>query len=40
MAEQFNAAGLNASYLTSDRDSEREQLNRELAKGKIGYLSW
>ena len=38
MAEQFNAAGLNADYLTSDRDSEREQLNRELAKGKINYL--
>lgn len=38
MAEQFNAAGLNADYLTSDRDSEREQLNRKLAKGKINYL--
>ena len=38
MAEQFNASGLNADYLTSDRDSEREQLNRELAKGKINYL--
>ena len=38
MAEQFNASGLNADYLTSDRDSEREQLNRKLAKGKINYL--
>lgn len=38
MAEQFNTSGLNADYLTSDRDSEREQLNRKLAKGKINYL--
>jgi len=38
MAEHFNAFGLRADYLTSDRDSEREALNKKLAKGYINYL--
>lgn len=38
MTEQFNNYGLKADYLTSDRDGEREKLNRQLAKGEINYL--
>lgn len=38
MAEQFNIFGLHADYLTADRDSERDRLNKALAKGEINYL--
>ena len=38
MADHFNAYGLRADYLTADRDSERERLNRKLSKGEINYL--
>lgn len=38
MADSFNAYGLKADYLTSDRDSERDTLNKQLAKGEINYL--
>lgn len=38
MAEQFRLFGLRADYLTSDNDDRRDELNRQLAKGKINYL--
>ncbi len=38
MAEEFQRVGLKAAYLTSDNDSERQSLNRQLAKGDINYL--
>lgn len=38
MANQFKAQGLKADYLTSDRNSEREELNLKFAKGEINYL--
>lgn len=38
MAEEFQRVGLKAAYLTSDNDSERQSLNRQLAKGEINYL--
>lgn len=38
MAESFNAYGLKADYLTSDRDGERDVLNKKLSKGEINYL--
>lgn len=38
MAESFRENGLRADYLTSDRDKERDVLNKELATGKINYL--
>lgn len=38
MAESFNAYGLKADYLTADRDSERDSLNKQLSKGEINYL--
>lgn len=38
MAESFNTYGLKADYLTADRNSERDILNKQLAKGEINYL--
>lgn len=38
MAKSFNAYGLKADYLTADRDSERDTLNKQLSKGEINYL--
>jgi superfamily II DNA or RNA helicase/HKD family nuclease len=38
MAEQFSTYGFRADYLTSDRNSERETLNKQLARGEINYL--
>lgn len=38
MADNFNACGLNADYLTADRDGEREVLNKKLSRGEINYL--
>lgn len=38
MAEEFRRVGLKAAYLTSDNDSERLALNKQLAKGEINYL--
>ena len=38
MADSFNACGLKADYLTSDRTNDRDTLNRKLAKGELNYL--
>jgi len=38
MAENFKECGLKAEYLTTDRDSERDTLNKQLSKGEINYL--
>ncbi|MBO7433085.1 MAG: DUF3427 domain-containing protein [Salinivirgaceae bacterium] len=38
MADQFKRLGLKAEYLTSDKNEERETINKKLAKGEINYL--
>jgi len=38
MSECFNDYGLKADYLTSDKNEERDVLNRKLVKGEINYL--
>ena len=38
MAERFTDYGLNADYLTADRNELRDALNRKLANGYINYL--
>lgn len=38
MAQQFLNQGLKADYLTSDKSSERDKLNKQLANGEINYL--
>lgn len=38
MAESFRAFGLKADYLTADRSDLRDDLNKQLATGKINYL--
>lgn len=38
MSDSFNNYGLKASYLTSDNDAERVELNKKLTKGEINYL--
>ena len=38
MSDQFRAYGLKADCLTSDKNEERDALNKKLAKGDINYL--
>lgn len=38
MAEEFTKAGFRAAALTSNNSQNRDQLNRDLANGKVNYL--
>lgn len=38
MAQKFNEAGLKSAYLTSDNESERVKLGKQLSKGEVNYL--